>query len=122
MEPPNTIHETVGTHPLCDTRAVAALSHPVAMTTVPSVVRTEFTLVAPGLGPTVEIRLGRAGDRWVAVAQIGDEPEVSLGGTARQALEAALAPLGPRIARALLADTALLAPSVEIVQQEQAAG
>ena len=92
------------------------------MTTAASVVRTEFRLVAPGLGPTVEVRLGRFGDRWLAMAQIGEEPEVAVGGTARQALEAALAPLGQRIARALLADTALLAPSVEILRQEQAAG
>lgn len=92
------------------------------MTTAASVVRTEFALAVPGLGPTVEIRLGRFGDRWLAVARIGDDPEVAVGGTARQALEAALAPLGPRIASALLADTALLAPSVEILRQERAAG
>ena len=103
-------------------RAVTASANHAHVTTPASIVRTEFRLVAPGLGPTVEVRLGRFGDRWLAVAQIGEEPEVALGGTARQALEAALAPLGPRIARALLADTALLAPSIEILRQDEAVG
>lgn len=91
------------------------------MTAATTVVRTEFTLGAPGLDLPIEVRLGRFGDRWLAVVAIGGEPDVGLGATARLALEAALAPLGPRIARALLAHPALLAPSVELVRQERAA-
>ncbi len=88
-----------------------------------TLVRTQFTLSAPGrLDFSVRVRLGRFGDRWLAVAEIADEPEVGLGRTARQALEAALASLGEHAARALLADTALLAASVDILDQEQVAG
>ncbi len=86
-----------------------------------ALVRTEFTLHAPGrLDFSVTVRLARFGDRWLAVAEIADEPEVGLGRTARQALEAALASLGEHATRALLADTALLAASVEIIGQEHA--
>lgn len=92
------------------------------MNTASALVRTRFTLGAPGrLDFTVDVRLARFGDRWLAVADIADEPEVGLGQSARQALEAALASLGDVAARALLADTALLAASVDILGQEQVA-
>jgi hypothetical protein len=87
-----------------------------------ALVRTQFTLSAPGrLDFAVTVRLARFGDRWLAVAEIADEPEVGLGRTARQALEAALASLGDHAARALLADTALLQASLDILGQEPAA-
>jgi hypothetical protein len=87
-----------------------------------ALVRTQFTLSAPGrLDFSVTVRLAHFDDRWLAVAEIADEPEVGLGRTARQALEAALGSLGDAAARALLADTALLAASVEIIGQDQAA-
>ncbi len=87
--------------------------------TASTLVRTDFALSAPGLDFSVSVRLRRFDDRWLAVAEIGGEPEVGLGGTARQALEASLAPLGAHAARALLADPGLMAPSLEIVRQER---
>jgi hypothetical protein len=94
----------------------------VAMNASSALVRTQFTLSAPGrLDFAVTVRLARFGDRWLAVAEIADEPEVGLGRTARQALEAALASLGDHAARALLADTALLQASLDILGQEPAA-
>jgi len=97
------------------------LAHPAAMT-ASTLVRTEFALSAPGhLDFSVAVRLASFGDRWLAVAEIAGEPEVGLGGTARHALEAALTPLGERAARLLLADTALLAASVDIIGQEHPA-
>jgi hypothetical protein len=56
------------------------------------------------------VRLARVGDRWVA--RVGDS--VAVGSGARQVLTAALEPLGEARKRALLADLALLGPSIEV--------
>ncbi len=50
----------------------------------------------------------------MAVATIAGEPEVGLGHTAHQALEAALSSLGEKAALALMADPELLAVSRRI--------
>jgi hypothetical protein len=80
-------------------------------------VSVEFPLDANGLGLTIGVRIRSFGDRWMAVAEIDGEPEVGLGRTARQALEAALGSLGQRVTRSILADVQLLGPSVEIARQ-----
>jgi hypothetical protein len=82
-------------------------------------VNVEFRLDADGIGLTIDVRIRSFGDRWMAVAEIDGEPEVGLGRTARQALEASLGSLGQRVTRTILADLQLLAPSVEIARQER---
>lgn len=79
----------------------------------------EFRLRALQVDFWVDVRLRSWGDRWLAVADICGEPEIGLGGSARTALEGALASLGQRAAGAFLTDPALLAATSEIVRQER---
>lgn len=62
------------------------------------------------------VRLTPAGERWVA--RVGES--VAVGRSARAALTLALEPLGPASIRALLADLALLQPSVDVALLEKA--
>lgn len=62
------------------------------------------------------VRLTLVGERWVA--RVDDS--VAVGGTARQALVAALEPLGTASIRALLADLGLLVPSLAVAQINRA--
>jgi hypothetical protein len=66
-----------------------------------------FRLTAPSLDFWVDISLRGYGERWMAVAQIGGEPEIGLSHTAHQALNASLSSLGTRAARALMVDPQL---------------
>jgi hypothetical protein len=76
----------------------------------------EFSL-RTGDGPGLSVRLRRLSLGWVAdVAGVGAGPGV--GRTARQALTAALLPLGSGATRALLADLGLLEPSVAVLEIE----
>ena len=83
-----------------------------------TVMDVEFRLTAPAVDFWVDVRLRSWGDRWLAVADIAGEPEMGLGGSARQALEGALASLGLQTARAFLADPSLHRASAEIGEQE----
>ena len=65
---------------------------------------TDFTLGG------LPVRLALVGERWFA--RVGES--VAVGSGALQVLTAALEPVGAARKRALLADLALLAPSVEI--------
>jgi hypothetical protein len=76
----------------------------------------EFRLAPAELRVSVDVRLRRAQERWVATATIRGERQVGLGSSPRQALKAALAALDTRAVTALLADTALLEPSVTIAR------
>lgn len=77
----------------------------------------EFSL-RTGDGPVLSVRLRRLSLGWVAdVAGVGAGPGV--GRTARQALTAALLPLGSDATRSLLADIGLLEPSVAVLESEQ---
>ena len=79
----------------------------------------EFSL-RPGSGPELAIRLRRLSLGWVAdVAGTGAGPGV--GRSARQALTAALQPLGDAAVRLLLADLGLLEPSLAVVHAEREA-
>jgi len=73
-------------------------------------------LTAPTLDVWVDVRLRSFGERWIAAAEIGDEHEIGLGASARQALAASLASLGERTRSHLLADPALLAPSAALLR------
>ena len=80
----------------------------------------EFTL-RPANGSAVSVRLRRLSLGWSAdVPGVGSGTGV--GRTARQALTAALQPLGESALRALMADLGLLEPSVAVVELEGAAG
>jgi hypothetical protein len=68
--------------------------------------RTSVDFTLGGLA----VRLTLAGERWVA--RVGES--VAVAGTARQALVAALEPATGASASVLLADLALLAPSIEV--------
>ena len=62
------------------------------------------------------VRLILVGERWVA--HVGES--VAVGRTARQAFAAALEPVSEASVRALLADLALLQPSIEVAEIEAA--
>ena len=87
----------------------------------PPVVDVEFRL-GTATGALMEVSVRSFADRWVAVATIAGRPEHGLGRTAREALSGALASLGQPAVTALLADLALLAPSIEIARQQRAVG
>lgn len=70
---------------------------------------TDFTLGG------LPVRLALVGERWFA--RVGES--VAVGSGALQVLTAALEPLGAARKRALLADLALLAPSLEIAILER---
>jgi hypothetical protein len=70
----------------------------------------EFTLGG------LPVRLARVGERWVA--RVGES--VAVGCSARQVMRAALEPVGEARMRVLLADTALLEPSVAAARLEAA--
>jgi hypothetical protein len=79
----------------------------------------EFSL-RTGDGPVLSVRMRRLSLGWVAdVAGVGAGPGV--GRTARQALTAALLPLGNDETRALLADLGLLEPSIAVRVMEREA-
>lgn len=86
------------------------------------IVNAAFRLNASGFDFAVDVRLRSWGERWIAVAEIGGEPEIGLGRTAHQALDGALASLGQRVATAFLTDASLIAASAEVVRQERSPG
>ena len=61
------------------------------------------------------VRLSRVGERWMA--QVGES--VAIGSGAQQVLMAALEPVRGASASVLLADLALLAPSIEVTLIER---
>ena len=78
----------------------------------------EFTLRRPG-GAPIAVRLRRYLDRWMAEL-VGRPDQVAIGLTAREALTAALTPLGDRQVGILLADLGLLEPSLRTAAIERA--
>ena len=80
----------------------------------------EFSLSPMGVAQPIDIRLRRLGPRWVAEVS-SPSPSTGLGLTARDALTAALQPLGDVAVRALMADLGLLEPSVAVAAMEAAA-
>jgi hypothetical protein len=76
----------------------------------------DVRLSAPSLDFWVDVKLRSFGERWIASAQIAGEVEIGLATTARQALAASLASLGARARAMLLADLALLAPSIALAE------
>ena len=79
----------------------------------------DFTLRAAS-GAPVRVRLRRMASRWLAEVS-GPVSTAGLGASARQALTAALQPLGDGATRLLLADLGLLEPSIAVLEIEAAA-
>lgn len=82
-------------------------------------VSVQFQLRASSLDFYVDVRLRQFDGRWLAVAEISDEPEIGLGTTARDALAASLSSLGPTAVDELLADPALLGISRTVASGEE---
>jgi hypothetical protein len=82
-------------------------------TSAPSV---EFTLTPLGSAP-VTVRLRRRAERWLAEVS-GSAFAAGLGISAREALTAALEPLGDKTTRLLLADIGLIEPSIAVMEIE----
>ena len=67
------------------------------------------------LSSTVHLRLGDFEDRWAAIVRSGSTTTDGVGATARDALVAALAPLGPRATVLLMAQPVMFAASAELL-------
>jgi hypothetical protein len=78
-----------------------------------SIVDTRFRLTAQSC-PPVDVRLRLLDARWVAVADVAGTSQIGLGRTAREAITASLGSLSADARRALLADVALVVPSLAI--------
>ena len=76
----------------------------------------QFRLAPASLDYDVEVRLRTDGDRWIANATVKGDARLGIGATSRAALAAALSALPSRDVTLLLADTMLLAPSIEVAQ------
>jgi hypothetical protein len=75
----------------------------------------EFELTSAMLGYPVSVRLGDFEARWLAVVQCRSVSSDGLGATARDALLAALAPLGKRATTALMAEPAMFGASATLL-------
>ncbi len=75
----------------------------------------EFEVNLPAPAATLRVRIGAFGERWVASVQCGDASMDGLGVTAREALRAALAPMGQRTATSVLAAPAMFGASAELI-------
>ena len=105
----------------------------------PSTRAVEFELRSPGVPFAVSVRLTFVRERWLAVSSVvepgavtpgdagpgavtpGDagssaerRPLIGIGASPRAALEASLSPLGPRAVTVLMADTSLVAASLQL--------
>jgi len=72
--------------------------------------------VSPALSSCVfSMRLDPLGERWVARVDCEHERHHAIGATAREALSAALAPLGKQTAASVLADPAMFGASLALL-------
>ena len=75
----------------------------------------EFELSVTALRDALRIRIGEFGERAVAWVECGAITSRGLGATAREALVASLAPLGPRATTAVLSAPAMFAASAQLL-------
>lgn len=75
----------------------------------------DFTLQPAPFQFAVAIRLRRVGERWVARVAGREDEYTGIAASPRQALAAALAPLGSSVVTALLADIGLIEPSIHVL-------
>lgn len=88
--------------------------HDPTMDQQPSLVSVNVRLGSKELGLDVQVKLRDLGERWLAVAEVGGDPEVGIGATPRAALAAALSTLGDRATAVLMADPQLFGASAAI--------
>ena len=67
-------------------------------------------LTHPRLDFYVVVRLREFDDRWLAVADLADTPEIGTGDTPEEALRNALAPFGSDVAEQLVTNAGLQRP------------
>ena len=75
----------------------------------------EFELAPATLGYSVSVRLTDFDARWLAVVECRSGSTEGLGGSARDALVAALSPLGTGATAALMADTGTFEASAMVL-------
>jgi hypothetical protein len=75
----------------------------------------DFELPGTAIGLPVSVRIGDFGGRWVAVVTDGADRRDGLGSSAREALLAALAPLGTRASMALMAEPVMFGASADLL-------
>ncbi|HET6379786.1 MAG TPA: hypothetical protein VFH63_01960 [candidate division Zixibacteria bacterium] len=80
----------------------------------------EFEVPSAALGRPVAVRLTDFGGRWVAALRCGTSTTSGLGATARDAFLAALAPLGARVAAALMVEPVMFVASARVNELEAA--
>jgi len=73
-----------------------------------------FRLASGRADVLADVRLRRAGDRWIAVSDSGGREVTAIGSTARAAIAASVDWLGPVTVRELLVDLQLLDVSVKL--------
>ena len=76
--------------------------------------------VSPGvIGIPVHLRLGDYTGRWTATVRCGSTTTDGLGATAREALVAALAPLGSHVTTLLMAQPVMFAASADLLARSE---
>lgn len=77
----------------------------------------DFDLSPAVLGIAIHVRLGDFEDRWTASVSYGSATADALGPTARDALVAALAPLGERATAMVMAQPTMFAASADLLRR-----
>lgn len=73
-----------------------------------------FRLTAERTDVLTDVRLRRAGERWISISDSGGREVTGIGSTAQAAIQASLDWLGPTAVRELLADLRLLDVSLQL--------
>ena len=75
----------------------------------------DFELSVTGLSQSVQIRIGSFAERCTASVELGAVRTTGIGATAREALVAALSPLGNRMTIAVMAAPAMFGASAQLL-------
>lgn len=75
----------------------------------------DLELSITGAGQVVRVRIGSFGERSVASVELGLTKTNGIGASAREALVAALAPLGNRMTTAVMAAPAMFGASAQLI-------
>jgi hypothetical protein len=80
----------------------------------------EFAVELIGQAQPVRVRVSERGERAIARVDCGDLTSDGLGASAREALVAALVPLGRRLATEVMAAPAMFAASAQLLATREA--
>lgn len=78
----------------------------------------DFELPATAIGQAVSVRMAERLDRWVAAVSCGVSVSQAIGASPREALVAALTPLGVRATAVLMAHPVMFAASADLLARE----